>query len=80
MNPFDIGKTYINISNIEVLFETYRMAIKRDKYEIEVLDYDAIKRNQIFVDLFQHIFSCLDGIYMNEKCLLIDTIKKDQFE
>ena len=32
MNPFDIGKPFINISKSELLFEPYRMAIKRDKY------------------------------------------------
>ena len=45
MNPFDIGKPCIMIAKSEVLFEQYRMALKRDKYDIEVRYDDAIKRN-----------------------------------
>ena len=47
-NPFDIGKPCINISRSEVLFEQYRMSLNRDKYDIEVRNDDAIKRDQIF--------------------------------
>ena len=54
------------------------MAPNQEKYDIEVQDYDAIKRNQIFFDFMPKTFICLDGLYMDEKCLLIDTIKKDQ--
>ena len=54
------------------------MAINRDKYDIEVRDDDAIKRNQILFDFMQQKFSCLDGLYMDGKYLLIDTIKKDK--
>ena len=61
-----------------MLFEKYRMALNWDKYDIDVRDYDAIKRNQIFVDFMQQTFSCLDGLFMDEKCLLIDTIKKSK--
>ena len=62
----------------EVLFERYRMALNRDKYAIEVRDDDAIKRNQTFFDFMQRTFSILDRINMDEKFLLICTIKKDQ--
>ena len=36
MNPFDISKPCIKIAKSEVLFEKYRMALNREKYEIEV--------------------------------------------
>ena len=78
MNPFDIGKPCINISNREMLFEQYRMALKRYKYDIEVRDYDAMKRNRIFFYFMQRMFNRLDGLYMDEIFILIDTIKKDQ--
>ena len=54
------------------------MALKRGKYEIQVQYDDAIKRNQIFFGFMQQTFSCLDGLYINETNILIDTIKKDQ--
>ena len=50
MNPFDISKPFIKISKSELLFEQYRMALKRDKYDIEVQNDDAIKRNRILFD------------------------------
>ena len=50
MNPFDISKTCIKIAQSEVLFKKYRMAINREKYDIEVRDDDAIKRNRILFD------------------------------
>ena len=54
------------------------MAIYQDKYDIEVRDDDSINHNQIFFDFIQQMFSCMDGLYMDEKCLLVDTIKKVQ--
>ena len=66
----------LKLANSEVLFEKYRMALNQDKYDIEVRYDDAIKRNRIFFDFMQQTFSCLDGLYMDEKCHLIDTIKK----
>ena len=47
MNPFEIGKPFIIITSTELLFEKYRMALKREKYDIEVQNDDAIKCNQI---------------------------------
>ena len=52
------------------------MSLNRDKYDIEVRNDDAIKRNQIFFDFMQQMFSCQNGLYMDEKCLLMDTTKK----
>ena len=55
------------------------MALNQDKYDIEVRDIDAIKRNQIFFDSMQRTFSCLYGLYIDEEYLLIDIIKKYQY-
>ena len=54
------------------------MALNQDRYDIEVPDDDAIKRNQISFDFMQQTLSCLDGLYMDERCLLIYKIKIDQ--
>ena len=69
MNSFDISKPRIKIANSEVFFEIYIMALNLDKYDIEVRDDDAIKRNQVFFDFMQQMFSCIDGLYMDKKCL-----------
>ena len=50
MNPFDIGKPCIQITKSELLFERYIMALNQDKYNIEVQNDDATKRNRIFFD------------------------------
>ena len=59
-----------------MLVEKYRMALNRDKYENEVWNDYAINLNRILFDVIQRTCSFLDGLYMDEKCLLIDTIKK----
>ena len=52
------------------------MALKRDKYEIEVQNDDEIKLNHIFFDFIQQKFNRLDGLYLYEKSLLIVAIIK----
>ena len=54
------------------------MALKRDKYAIEIQKDDAIKRNQIFFDFILRMFNHLNQLYEKEKSLLIDTILKYQ--
>ena len=78
MNPFDIGVRCINIARSELLFKIYIMALNRDKYDIEVQNYYAIKRNQILSDFMQQTFNRLYGLYLHEKYLLINTTKEDQ--
>ena len=63
-----------------MLFEQYIMSLIWDKYDIEVRNDDAIKRNQILFDFMQRMFNRFDGLYIHEKCLWIHTIIKDQFE
>ena len=63
----------------ELLFEQYKMSLKRDKYDIEVLDDDTIKINRIFFDLMQRTYNLLDWLYMDNCFGWIDTIKKYQF-
>ena len=54
------------------------MALKRDKYDIEVQNDGAIKRNQISFDFMQQTFNRPDGLYLHEAILLIDTIIESQ--
>ena len=54
------------------------MALNQDKYDTEVQNGDAIKRNQIFFDFMQQMFNRLDGLYLRERYILINTIMKYQ--
>ena len=54
------------------------MALKPDKYDIEVQNDYAIKPNQIFFHFMQQTFNRLDGLYLHGKILLIDTIIENQ--
>ena len=65
-NPFDIDVTCINIAKSELLFEQYIMDLNWDKYDIEVQNDDAIKRNRIFFDFMQRTFNRLDGLHLYE--------------
>ena len=78
MNQFSIGKPCINIASSGVLFKQCIMDINRDKYDIEVRNYYAIKHNRIFFYFMQRTFNRLDGLYLHKKILLIDTIKEYQ--
>ena len=77
MNPFDILVPCIKISRSELLFEQYIMALNLDKYEIEVRNDDAIKRNQRFFDFIQQTVNRLNGLYLRERCFLIYVIMKN---
>ena len=50
------------------------MDLNRDKYDIEVRNDDAIKRNRIFFDFMQQTFNRLDGLYLHEASILIYAI------
>ena len=78
MNLFDICVPCINITKSELLFEQYIMALNWYKYDIEVRNDDAIKRNRILFDLMQRTFNHMDGLYLCEICHLIDVIMKNQ--
>ena len=50
MNPLGIQQPCLTIANNEVLFEKYRIALKRDKDAINIYGEDAIDSNRIFFD------------------------------
>ena len=75
---FDICVPCIKIVKSELLFEKYIMALNWEKYDTEVRNGDAIKRNRIWFDFMQLLLNCLDGLYLRERFVLVDTIINDQ--
>ena len=78
MNPFGIHEPCNKVAESEVLSEQYIMDPNCDKYDIEILNDDAIKRNKILFYFMQRTFNLLDAFYLREIFLLIDTIIKYQ--
>ena len=66
---FEISKPCNIIAGRKILFEKYRIALKWNKYDIEVQNDDAIKRNQIFFNFMQRTFNRLYGSYLHGKCI-----------
>ena len=64
------------IEKNEVLFEQYRISLKRDKYAIDIEGEYEIKCNALFFDFMLRMFDHLNQLYEMEKSLLIDTILK----
>ena len=62
-NQVGINQPCIMIANNEVLFEKYRMALKRDKDAIEIQGDYEIKRNRLFFDLLLRMFDHLNQLY-----------------
>ena len=52
-NPVGINLPCIKIAENEVLFEIYRMDLKRDKDAIEIQGDDAIQHKRLFLILFK---------------------------
>ena len=65
-----IYRPCIKIVNNEVLFEKYRMALKRDKDAIEIQGDDAIKSNRLFFDFMLRMFNHLSQLYEKKKVFL----------
>ena len=63
MNPLGIKQPCIIIANNEVLFEQYRIALKRDKYTIDIEEEDVINRNRLFFHFMLRIFDRLHQLY-----------------
>ena len=54
------------------------MNVNQGKYDIEVQNDDAIKRNRVLYDFIQQTFNRLDGLYLHENIPLIDTTTKNK--
>ena len=53
-----------------MLFEQYRIALKREKYAIGIEGEDAINRNRLFFDFMLRMFNHLNQLYDMEKVFL----------
>ena len=76
MNPLGIKQPCIMIARNEVLFEQYRISLKRDKDAIDIEGEDEIKRKRLFFDFMPRMFDHLNQLCEMEESLLIDKILK----
>ena len=67
INRIGIDKQCIKIAKSELLFEKYRVDLKRDKDAIEIQKDDAINRNRILFDFMLGMFNHITQLYVNEK-------------
>ena len=58
------------------MFEKYIIALKQEKYAIDIDGNDAIDSHQLVVDFMLRMFDHLNHLYEMEKSLLIDAILK----
>ena len=63
MNPLGIDQPCLTITNNEVLFEKYRISLKRDKDKIDIDGEDAINSNRLFFDFMLRMFDNLNQLY-----------------
>ena len=66
MNPLGIDRPCLKIANNELLFEKYRIALKRDKDEIDIDGNDAIDSNRLVFDFMLRMFDHLIQLYEME--------------
>ena len=66
-NPLGIKQPCLTISKNEVLFEQYRIDLKRDKDAIDIEGEDEINRKQLFFDFMLRIFDHLNQLYDMER-------------
>ena len=71
MNPLVIDQPCLTIANNEVLFEIYRIALKRDKDAIDIDGDDAIDSNRLFFYFMLRMFDHLNQLYEMEKFFLL---------
>ena len=75
-NPLGIDRPCQKIARDEMLFEKYRIVIKRDKDAIDIDGNDAIDSYRLVFDFMLRMFDNLNQLYEMEKSLLIDAILK----
>ena len=76
VNPLGIDQRCLTIANNELLFEKYRIDLKREKDAIDIDEDDAIDSNRLVFDFMLRMFDHLNQLYEMEKSLLIDAILK----
>ena len=71
MNPLGINRPCLKITKDELLFEKYRIALKRDKYAIDIDGNDAIDIHRLVLDFMLRMFDNLNQLYDIEKVFLL---------
>ena len=71
MNPLGIKQPCLMIAKNEVLFEQYRIALKRAKDAIDIDGENEINRNRLFFDFMLRMFDHLNKLYEMEKVFLL---------
>ena len=71
MNPLGINRPCLEIAINELLFEKYRVALKRDKDAIDIDGNDAIYSHQLIFDFMLRMFDHLNQLYEMEKVFLL---------
>ena len=71
MNPLGIDRPYLDIASNELLFEKYRISLKRDKDSIDIDRNDAIDSQQLVFDFMLRMFDHLNQLYEMEKVFLL---------
>ena len=71
MNPLGIDQPCLKIANNELLFEKYRIALKRDKDAIDIDENDAIDSHRLFFDFMLIRFDHPNQLYEMEKVFLL---------
>ena len=67
MNPLIIDRPCLKIASNELLFEKYRIALKRDKYAIDIDGDDAFDSLRLVFDSMLRMFDHLNQLYEMEK-------------
>ena len=70
-NALGIKRPCIMIAKNEVLFEQYRIGLKREKDAIDIEGEDAIKCNRFFFNFMLRMFDHLNQLYDMEKVFLL---------
>ena len=71
MNPLGIDRSCLKIASNELLFEKYRIALKRDKDAIDIDGDDVIDIHQLVLDFMLRMFDHLNQLYEMEKVFLL---------
>ena len=71
MNPLGIDRSCLKIAKDELLFEKYRIALKRDKDAIDIYGNDAIDSYRLVFGFMLRMFYHLNQLYEMEKVFLL---------
>ena len=71
MNPLGIDRPCLEIASNGLLFEKYRIALKREKDAIDIDGNDAIDSHRLVFDFMLRMFDYLNQLYEMEKVFLL---------